>query len=353
MPRNRTTAEILTKYYGPNLVKLVQDQLDSCGICQAVAPNTRRKPPLGIHRRPLWPKMSVALDLAVGLPKTTMGHKNVLIMVCTATRFIMAAPLRTREAEEITNAFASHWVMPMGLPLQVNTDNDRSFMGAFSTFCTDYNIKLTHSLPYSPQGNGKAEAAVKVVKQALRSISTDQHDKWHRHLPILINALNATAGRSTKLAPEKAVFGYASPRPGLSPINTSPDIPKSLDRGKAVERFFWLNEESDKDRKTALAAANRSRGDEIPVIPRGSLVWRKIFNITPGQGRVHALGKKFDGPWIVKQQDKHYCEIHHLLKGTEARNHVSHLKPYVDANTYAFKLPVNWNNHLINLIKTL
>jgi transposase InsO family protein len=56
-----------------------------------------------------------------------------------------------------------------GIPRVCHTDNGPQFVGkAYKEFAKVYDFNHTSSSPYHPQGNGRAEAAVKLVKNMIK-----------------------------------------------------------------------------------------------------------------------------------------------------------------------------------------
>ena len=57
-------------------------------------------------------------------------------------------------------------------PREIITNNDKAFTSTkLVKFCNDYNIILSHSTAYYPQGNGLAESSNKSLVKQLRSLS--------------------------------------------------------------------------------------------------------------------------------------------------------------------------------------
>ena len=72
-----------------------------------------------------------------------------------------------------------------GIPAVCHTDNGPQFVSEeYASFAKDFGFRHTTSSPYHSQGNGKAEAAVKIVKSMLRkSADIDKALLHHRNTP--------------------------------------------------------------------------------------------------------------------------------------------------------------------------
>ena len=70
----------------------------------------------------------------------------------------------TTVVEKLKTQFARH-----GIPDLLLTDNGPQFISVeFAKFCGEWNINHQTSSPYWPKGNGKAESAVKIVKNMMK-----------------------------------------------------------------------------------------------------------------------------------------------------------------------------------------
>ena len=63
------------------------------------------------------------------------------------------------------------------------TNNAQAFKSAkLENFCQNYNIQLTHSTPYYPQGNGLAESSNKSLVRIIRKLMADNKRNWDTQL---------------------------------------------------------------------------------------------------------------------------------------------------------------------------
>ncbi len=93
----------------------------------------------------------------------------------------------------MTNTFA-HW----GDPQELVTDQGTQFTSAeFKDFARRCNMKQTFSSPHYPQGNGEAEAGVKIAKNILR-----QKDSF-----AAIRAYRSTPVSATGFSPSQLMIG--------------------------------------------------------------------------------------------------------------------------------------------------
>ena len=90
---DKTRDRVLARFYWPGVKRDVEQHCQMCLKCQRVAPRaTVRNPltPMPIIETPLD---RIALDIVGPLPKTSRGHRYILVLVDYATRYPEALPL--------------------------------------------------------------------------------------------------------------------------------------------------------------------------------------------------------------------------------------------------------------------
>ena len=153
--------------YWPRMGEDIQQMADRCKICVLNSP-ANAKEPLVSHMTPKRPFTKVASDIFYlkGLP--------YVVVVDYTTDYIEVEQIPDETAQSVIEAckriFARH-----GRPLVVHSDNGPQYSSAeFSRFAMDWNFEHTTSSPYHPRSNGKAESAVKIVKNILKTAA----DPW-------------------------------------------------------------------------------------------------------------------------------------------------------------------------------
>ncbi len=126
----------LTSFLWPGLRSDVVRYCRSCHTCQIVG-----KPNQSISPAPLCPIPVVGepferviLDCVGPLPRTKSGHKFILTMMCSNTRFPEAVPLRTIKTKGVLQALTKFF-STFGLPKVVQTDQGTNFMSRYLNKC--------------------------------------------------------------------------------------------------------------------------------------------------------------------------------------------------------------------------
>ena len=153
--------------YWPNMQMELQATADMCVPCQLNKPANRREP-LMTHEVPAQQFSKVGTDV--------MYYKGVpyLILVDYMSDFIEVTRLRDETASTIIEAckevFARH-----GIPRVLHSDNAPYYVSTkFREFAADWRFTHTTSSPYHSQSNGKAESAVKIIKNLFKTAE----DPW-------------------------------------------------------------------------------------------------------------------------------------------------------------------------------
>ena len=86
-------------------------------------------------------------------------------MVLTATdyftKWIEVVPTRQANDIVIIEFLINNILSRFGCPRRIIIDNEKAFTSSkLVKFCNDYNIILSHSTSYYPQGNGLAESSI-------------------------------------------------------------------------------------------------------------------------------------------------------------------------------------------------
>jgi transposase InsO family protein len=74
-------------------------------------------------------------------------------------------------------------------------------------FCEQFGIKLIHSTPYYPQGNGLAESSNKSLIRIIKRLLEDNKRAWNSKLKFALWADRVTTKRSIGLSPFQLVYG--------------------------------------------------------------------------------------------------------------------------------------------------
>lgn len=149
-----------------------------CNFCQTNRP-TQRKEPLKTTTLPAGLWIRIAADLC------ELNNKQYLIVTDYYSKYIEIAYLpkitSTVVIGKLKNMF-SHW----GDPEELVTDNGTQFKSAeFKEFARNSDFKQIFNSPHYSQGNGEAEAGVKIAKSILRQSDVFSALRAYRSTPTV------------------------------------------------------------------------------------------------------------------------------------------------------------------------
>ena len=125
---NKTVDKVQRHFFWPCLRRDVRDYVKTCHTCQVVGKPNATPSTAPLHPIPAFhePFQKILLDCVGPLPKTRAGNEYLLTIMCTATRFPEAIPLRNITAKDVSKAFTKFSFV--GLPKEVQTDQGSNFM---------------------------------------------------------------------------------------------------------------------------------------------------------------------------------------------------------------------------------
>ena len=151
-----------------NDVKQMVQNCTTC--CQYQSANT--KEPLIPHDIPDRPWAKIGIDLC------EINGKDYVVTVCYYSNFIELDRLYSTTSEAVIRKLKTHCAR-YGIPTTIISDNGPQFVASqFKQFCADWEIDHVTSSPHYPKSNGKAEAAVKVAKRAVKKALDSNEDPY-------------------------------------------------------------------------------------------------------------------------------------------------------------------------------
>ena len=318
------------------LKKLTHEVVAHCPLCQTVKPDrTGQNKTLDYYPIPGEIFASLAVDF-VDLPLVKMEAEDfdcAMVIVCRLSGYVMAIPCLKKglTAKQAAWLFWRNCVHIMGLPVEIFSDKDHLIQSNFfKTLVALSGVSQYHSITYRPQGNGRAETAVRQVIELLRkhcwksSHQLNQPFNWVAGLPYVIWLFNSSPSLLHTLSPHQLVFG----RTLIGPLDT-PSLPLPHTSFEA-ENFFGKMQDLWKITQAALMKLHTNlrkkfQSQHRPIhFGKGDLVWVK----RPFGGVDGKLEPLFYGPGEVLE----IIRPHRYLVASpfgQHEVHVDQLKPYI------------------------
>jgi len=201
----RMAREVL---FWPGMRTAIHDMCSACQTCAQYGAAASKEPMKSLPV-PSGPWQLISQDIF------TLQSEHYLVTVCHFSDWIEVDKLQDLSASAVVEKTKAH-ICRYGIPAICHTDNGPQFACAeYENFAKAYSFRHTTSSPYHPEGNGRAEAAVKLIKTMMKK-SDDLHiamlhyrntpPKGHTYSPAQRMLLRRT--RTTLPTPVEALLPH-------------------------------------------------------------------------------------------------------------------------------------------------
>ncbi|GFS21254.1 Pol polyprotein [Elysia marginata] len=224
--------------FWPGINNELRQMAASCDACQRSKPKNQKEP-LHQHDEGKTPSEKVGLDFC------EFGDRQYLIVVDYFSNFI--------EVEHMTSTATAHTISKLkqlfaryGIPKTIVSDNGPQFTAEkFQQFAKRWNILHKTSSPGHPQSNGRAEAAVKIIKTLMKRATNAETDPYEGLLE-----LRNTPRQDVGLSPAQIMFGRS----------TRSMLPSRPEQRKLADQTF-------QDRREHRRSSSKKYFDRLPPPP--------------------------------------------------------------------------------------
>jgi transposase InsO family protein len=142
-------------------------------------------------------------------PKSSKGHKYILVGIDYFTKWIEAIPLKEVTQDEVISFIQKHIIYRFGIPETITKDQGSVFTGRkMVKFAENIGFKLLTSAPYYAQANGQVEAANKNIISIVKRKAKGKSQNWHEFLGEALWACRTSPKESTNTTPYRLTFGH-------------------------------------------------------------------------------------------------------------------------------------------------
>ncbi|GKV01994.1 hypothetical protein SLEP1_g14488 [Rubroshorea leprosula] len=249
-------------YYWPTMVKDAQSCVKKCPTCQFNADD--------IH--------VPGVDLLGPFVKGKGGCTFLVVAVDYFTKWIEVKPLSMTTDKKIEEFLFNSILCRFGIPKRIIADNGPQFRAAaLRLFYNDYGIELALTSVYTPQSNGQAESANKIILQGLKTGETP---------------LSLAYGAEAVIPVEVGLPSVRSDR--HNDPNNEQLLRENLDVMEEVREMSRIRNMVHQSR-VAKFYNKRVRARQFQV---GNLVLRKTW-LTNSYSHMGKLALNWEGPYMV------------------------------------------------------
>ena len=236
---DKTRERILDRFYWPGVKNDVVRICQTCPKCQRTAP----RPSV---RNLLIPKPIIetlferlAIDIVGPLPKTSRGHRYLLVIVDYATRYPEALPLRAATAKAVTKELLLLFSR-VGIAREILTGQGSCFMSrVLKELLSLLQVRQLRTSVYHPQTDGLVERFNKTLKQILRKVMDVDGKNWDQLLPHVLFAIHENPKHRRASPPSSFCTGEGQGDSSTSPRRTGrvnpPPIAGPTDSGPSLQ----------------------------------------------------------------------------------------------------------------------
>ena len=209
--KNNISYSLSNIYHHPHLHKIISSEVGKCLACQ-FCPSPNKIKIYGNDRtagRHLAPGQVLQLDILY-LPVCKYNKfPAALLAVDTVTHYVSCLELNKIDsfntARAVTTIFKT-----IGLPEACKVDAGNEFSGKFVEACTMVGVNVITTLPTKSNQVSSAEQGVLIVKRNLNKFVSQflpsKRLMWHQALPIILNNINCSVLRTSKLTRRQLFF---------------------------------------------------------------------------------------------------------------------------------------------------
>lgn len=304
----KTYWKLHDSYYWPKMYADVASYVRRCKVCAAHKPE--QKAPAGMMgSRPkvTRPWEMISLDFVGPLPRSSSGHKYILVISDYFSKFVHLVPLRAATSQSLVKHVEEDIFLLYGVPRFLICDNGVQMKSKeFKSLCASYQCKILYTALYCPRAD-PAERVNRVVKTMISSYVKEDHRKWDKNLAAFACAVRVAKHETIGYSPFYVNFGRNYVGSGVVYDSLLDDKGGSLvsdieRRGVGFRRMF-----ADVAKRLQLA---HERGKKVYDLRRrpvsfqpGDRVWRRNKVQSDAAAGFNAkLAPKFLGPFKVRRR---------------------------------------------------
>jgi transposase InsO family protein len=149
------------------------------------------------------------LDFIGEINPTSSGqHRWILTATDYFTKWVEAIPTRQAIDAVIIEFLLNNIMSRFGCPRKIVIDNAKDFTSSkLVKLCSDYNIIMSHSTTYYPQGNGLDESTNKSLIKIIKKLLEENKKAWNAKLKFALWEDRVSMKKSIGTSPFQLVYG--------------------------------------------------------------------------------------------------------------------------------------------------
>lgn len=315
------------KYYykWPKMRQDIKKYVQKCTKCQFNKPSPQLKPKMVVTNTPCKSFDLITIDTVGPLQTSPEGFKYILTMQCELTKFVIAGPVKSKNANDIAKGLFEHFIYLHGFPKNIRSDKGTEYVNEiFNELTKICGIEHKTSTSYHPETIGGLERNHRVLNEFLRAYIDETFTNWVDLLKFYVFSWNSTPNYSIgNYTPYELVYSF------------KPNLPDFLIQAKIDPLYNLENYAKEMKFKlqTSLARARKFLNDtksQRVIKFNESIDEVKIKEGDLVKVRVEARNKFdpwFKGPFKVVSIDYPNCTVK-INDKQEMTIHLSKVKKF-------------------------
>ena len=246
------------------------------------------------------------------------------------TKYTRVFPLRDHKAATCARAFVRGWVLYLGVPLIMHSDQGREFESdLWQEMCHYLAICKTRTNPYRPQSDGQVERFNRTLIAVLKPLVNEQTDDWDEQVDFVVHAYNSTVHASTNCSPNLLVFGEDLIMPAdlvFGVVGISPEVPCQVLFVEGLrDRFKYAYE---------MVRTQLQKSAKWQKVGYDTGLKHRVFKVGDKVSRMHEplknlkLTTNWDGPHVITRVISECTVVIRSPLGRLYKSNVARLRPW-------------------------
>ena len=234
----KKTLERIQEYYKWNgQLADVMNELKHCAKCIVHRKKVDRPVPEQMPI-PTYPFEHASVDLSGPYATTKDGYKYLLSYMDLYSGWVESIPLKSKNADEVREAFHNHLIPRYGAPGSILSDRGLEFKNdTLRPYLEGFGTKVKYTTPYHPQTNGSIERYHRVLKEMLGKLVDSATSTWLEKLPAALWAHRISGSQTTQFSPYFLMYARDPPVPYQRLLLSEIDENDRLGVGKKLKTF--------------------------------------------------------------------------------------------------------------------
>ena len=206
----KVKANILKRFYWPNIFRDIYSYVTSCEKCQKVGKLVKRiKAPMVMTPTKSKPFDKLIIDIVGPLEKSLKGNIYMLVCIDVHSHYPEVFPLRTVDSKHIADELIKLFSR-VGLPTEIQSDLGQNLISnLMQQFYRVLGVRHIKSSAYHPETNALCERLNGTIKKLIKTCLVDKDRRlWDTILPLVLFSIRSSKHSTTGFSPFELLYGY-------------------------------------------------------------------------------------------------------------------------------------------------